>query len=145
MKGISSSVDLGDLPSRRGSKKQKSGKTLFPKVPKFTLPTVDLDDPAVNLVPVQTIPPIQPKNLPPPVAKAPHKTHPLKQTKRPPNLVLDKGYAWRTFKGLITDNEVNACYNMSVKDFERFSIHDLFKVCSFIIFVLFSKRFKENF
>ena len=34
-KGISSSVDLGDLPSHRGSKKQKSGKTPLPKVPKF--------------------------------------------------------------------------------------------------------------
>ena len=34
-KGISSSVDLGDLPTRRGSKKQKSDKTSPPKVPKF--------------------------------------------------------------------------------------------------------------
>ena len=93
MKGISSSMDLGDLPSRRGSKKQKSGKTLFLKVPKFTPPIVDLDDPSVNLVPLQTIPPVQPKNLPPPAAKAPHKTHPLEQTKHPPNLVLDEGYA----------------------------------------------------
>ena len=55
-KGISSSVDLGDLPSRQGSKKQKSGKTPFPKVPKFPPTMVDLDDPLVNLVPIQTIP-----------------------------------------------------------------------------------------
>jgi len=50
-KGISSFVDLGDLPSCRGSKKQKSGKTP-PKVPKFPSTTVDLDDSVVNLVPV---------------------------------------------------------------------------------------------
>ena len=51
-KSISNFVNLGDLPSHRGSKKQKSGKTLLPKVPKFTPPTVDLDNPMVNVVPV---------------------------------------------------------------------------------------------
>ena len=50
-KGISSFVDLGDLPSCRGSKKQKSSKTP-PKVPKFPSMTVDLDNSVVNLVPV---------------------------------------------------------------------------------------------
>ena len=50
-KGISSSVDLGDLPTRRGSKKQKSGKTPPPKVPKFPSATIHLDASAVNLVP----------------------------------------------------------------------------------------------
>ena len=93
--------------------------------------TVDLDDPVVNLVPVQTIPSVQPENLPSLTAKAPRRAHPSKQTKRHPNLVQDEGYAWRIFKGLITNNEVNVCYNMSVKDFKRSSIHDLFKVCSF--------------
>ena len=92
-KGISSSVDLGALPSCRGSKKQKSNKTPPPKVPKFTPLTVDLDDPAVNLFPIQTIQSVQPENLPPLAAKALYRTHPSKSTKRPPNLVLDKGYA----------------------------------------------------
>ena len=36
-KTISSAVDLNDLPSRRGPKKQKSSKTSLPKVPNFTL------------------------------------------------------------------------------------------------------------
>ena len=124
-------MDLGDLPSHRGSKKQKSGKTPLPKVPKFPPTTVDLDNLAVNLVPVQTIPFIQPENLPPSAAKAPYRAHPLEQTKHHPNLVQDKGYARRTFKGFITNNEVNACYNMLVKDFEHSAIHDLLKVCSF--------------
>ena len=43
-KSISSAVDLDDLPSRRGPKKQKPGKASLPKVPKFTPPMVDLDD-----------------------------------------------------------------------------------------------------
>ena len=51
-KMISSAVDLDDLPSRRGPKKQKSGKTSLPKVPKFIPPTVNLDEPLVDVEPV---------------------------------------------------------------------------------------------
>ena len=43
-KSISSAVDLDDLLSRRGPKKQKPSKASLPKVPKFTPPMVDLDD-----------------------------------------------------------------------------------------------------
>ena len=128
-KTISSSVNLGDLPSRRGPKKQKPSKNPLPKVPKFTPLMVDLDDPVINVVPVQTIPPVQID--PPPPAKAFRKTHSSEPSKQPPNQVLDKGYAWRTFKGIIPDNDVNSCYNMLVKDFERSAIHDLFKVYKF--------------
>ena len=127
-KPISSSVDLDYLPSRRGPKKQKSGKASLPKVPKFTQ-TVDLDDIAVNVVPVQIVPLIQTDSPPP--AKAPRKPHSSESSERPPNLVLDKSYAWRTFKGIITKNKGNSCYNMLVKDFERSAIHDLFKVHKF--------------
>ena len=51
-KMISSVVDLDDLPSLRGPKKQKSGKTSLPKVPKFIPPTVNLDKPLVDVEPV---------------------------------------------------------------------------------------------
>ena len=112
-------MNLGDLPSRRGSKKPMPSKNLPPKVPK----TVDLDEPVINMVPVQTDPP--------PPAKTSRRPHPSESSKQPPNLVLDEGYAWRTFKGIIIDNEVNSCYNMSVKDFERSAIQDLFKVHKF--------------
>ena len=64
----------------------------------------------------------------PPPAKTPRKLHPSKPSDCPSNPVLDESYAWRTFKGIITDNEVNECYNMSVKEFEYSSIYDLFKV-----------------
>ena len=84
----------------------------------------------VNVAPVQTVPPVLSENLPPP-AKTFRRTHPSEPSKHPPNLVLDEGYAWKTFKGIITDNEVNSCYNMSVRDYERSAIHDLFKVYNF--------------
>ena len=29
----------------------------------------------------------------------------------------------------MTNMDVAACYNMSLKDFEHFGVHDLFKVC----------------
>ena len=32
----------------------------------------------------------------------------------------------------ITDEDVAACYDMSLKDFEHSSIHDLFKVCELL-------------
>ena len=104
--------------------------TPFPKVLKFTPPMVDLGDPMVNVAPIQTVPPIPSENIPP-LTKTSRRTHPSESSKCPPNLVLDKGYAWKTFKGIITDNEVNSCYNMSMRDFECFAIHDFFKVYNF--------------
>ena len=56
-KSISSVVDLDDLPSRQGPKKQKPGKASLPKVSKFTPPTVDLNDPPVDAEPVQIVNP----------------------------------------------------------------------------------------
>ena len=126
-KSISSVVDLDDLPSRRGPKKQKPSKASFPKVPKITPPTVDLDETPIDVEPVQTIQPVQTDPAPLP-AKTPRKPHPSEPSDRPSNLVLDKSYAWRTFKGIVTDNEVNECYSMLVKEFEHSGIHDLFKV-----------------
>lgn len=86
----------------------------------------------MDMAPAQTTPSVQPKVFPPPAAKPPHRAHPLEKSKRASNLVLDEVYAWRTSKGLIIDNKVNLCYNMSIKDFEHSAIHDLFKVCIFL-------------
>ena len=134
-KPISSTVDLDDLPSRRGPKKQKSAKTSLPKVPKFVPPTVNLDEPLVDVEPVQIVHPVQ--SDPPPPPKAFRKPSSSETSDRPSNLVLDEGYAWRTFKGIVTDREVNECYNMSVKEFERSGIHDLFKVSLSLVLVKF--------
>ena len=119
-------MDLDDLPRRRGAKKQKPVKTPIPEVPKFIPSTVNLDEPLVDVEPVQTVHPVQ--TDPPSSAKNSRKPGPSEPSDRPSNLVLDESYAWRTFKGIITDHEVNECYNMSVREFECFGIHDLFKV-----------------
>ena len=126
-KSISSVVDLDNLPSRRGAKKQKPVKTSVPKVPKFTPLTVNLDDPPVDVELVQIVHPVQ-TDLPPPSVKNSCKPSPSEPSDCPSNLVLDENYAWRTFKGIITNQEVNESYNMSVREFECSGIHDLFKV-----------------
>ena len=62
-KTISSAVDLDDLPSRRGPKKQKSSKTSLPKVPKFTPPTVNMDEKELNILFIKIKIKIKIKNL----------------------------------------------------------------------------------
>ena len=124
-------MDLDNLPSHRGPKKQrpvKADKATLPKIPKFVPPMVNLDESPVDVEPVQTIHLVQTDPTPP--AKTPRKPHPLEPTDHPSNLVLDENYTWRTFKGIVTDNEVNECYNISVKEFERSGIHDLLRVFS---------------
>ena len=88
---------------------------------------MNLDDPPVDVEPVQTVHPVQ-TDLPPLSVKNSCKPSPSEPSDRPSNLVLDENYAWRTFKGIVTDYEVNECYNMSVREFERSGIHDIFKV-----------------
>ena len=112
-----------------------------PRVPKFVPLTVNLDESPIDVEPVQTIHPVHTE--PTPQTKTTCKPPSLEPSDRPSNLVLDEGYAWRTFKGIVTDNEVNECYNMSVKEFERSSIHDLFKVC-LIRLCVFSVSFQNK-
>ena len=100
----------------------------------------------MNVVPTQASPSIVQMEIPPLATKGPQRVHPLVSIPCPPNLVLDEGYAWKTFKGIVVDKEVSACYDMSVKDFERSAIHNLFKVCNFlIILILFSEKFMKKF
>ena len=135
-------MDLDDLLSHRGPKKQnsKAGKAPLPKVPKFVPPTVNLDESLIDVEPVQKIHPVQ--SEPTPQTKTPCKPPSSEPSDRPSNLVLDENYAWRTIKGIVTNNEVNECYNMSVKEFERSGIHDLFKV-SFIRLGVFLNKFSK--
>ena len=137
-------MDLDDLPSHRGPKKQKpvkADKASLPKIPKFVPPTVNLDESPIDVEPIQTIHPVQTE--PTPLAKTARKPPSSEPSDRPSNLVLNESYAWRTFKGIVTDNEVNECYNMLVKEFEPSSIHDLFKVI-FIRLCVFSVSFQNK-
>ena len=40
--------------------------------------------------------------------------------------------AWNRFKMVVKEDDVMACYDIFVKEFERSTVHDLFKVLPFI-------------
>lgn len=44
-------------------------------------------------------------------------------------LLKSESLAWSKFKTVVKHEEVMACFDMFVKEFECFTIHDLFKVC----------------
>ena len=48
------------------------------------------------------------------------------------NLIENKDLAWERFEKAVSGEDVAACYDMSLKDFEHSGVHDLFKVCDFV-------------
>ena len=127
-KNISSRVDLGDLPSRRGrEKKHKSSKSQDVKSP-----------PASNLESLVQVLALDPESKDPPSKKissivhAPTSSTPSKEV--PQHLLGNEDLAWERFSTAMIDVDVGACYNMSLKDFEHSGVHDLFKVSFFFFF-----------
>ena len=55
----------------------------------------------------------------------------------PQNLIKNKDLAWERFKKVMTNEDVEACYDMSLKDFDHSGFHDLFKVCEPFFFFFF--------
>ena len=53
------------------------------------------------------------------------------------NLFENKDLAWERFQKVVTDEDMAVCYDMSLKEFEHFVVHDLFMVC-FLYFVFIS-------
>ena len=47
------------------------------------------------------------------------------------NLLENEDLAWERFEKAITGEDVAACYDMSLKEFEHSGVHDLFKVITF--------------
>ena len=46
------------------------------------------------------------------------------------NIIENEDLAWERFKNAVTDEDINTCYDMSLKDFEHSGVHNLFKVTS---------------
>ena len=61
---------------------------------------------------------------------APTPSFPSKEI--PQHLLGNEDLAWERLMMAMTDADVSACYNMSLKDFEHSGVHDLFKVSKFI-------------
>ena len=48
------------------------------------------------------------------------------------NLIENEDLAWERFEKAVSSEDIAACYDMSLKDFEHSGVHDLFKVCVFV-------------
>ena len=57
----------------------------------------------------------------------------------PSNIIENEDLAWERFQKAIIDEDINICYDMSLKDFEHSGVHDLFKVndCLCLVFAIF--------
>ena len=125
-KNISSRVDLGDLPSRRGrEKKHKSSKPQDIKSP----PASNHESP-VQILALDPEPKDPPSKKISSIVHAPTPSTPSKEV--PQHLLGNEDLAWERFSTAVTDVDVCACYNMSLKDFEHSGVHDLFKVSLYI-------------
>ena len=75
-----------------------------------------------------------------PTETTPSKTPPSKTTmpaisqpspQVPTNIIENENLAWERFQKAVTDEDINICYDMSLKNFEHFGVHDVFKVIVF--------------
>ena len=48
------------------------------------------------------------------------------------NLIENEILAWERFEKAVSGEDIAACYDMSLKDFEHSGVHDLFKVRDFV-------------
>ena len=120
-KNISSRVDLGDLLSRRGREKKHKSKPQDVKLP----PASNLESP-VQVLALDPEPKDPPSKKISSIVHAPTSSTPSKEV--PQHLLGSEDLAWERFSTAVTDVDVGACYNMSLKDFEHSGVHDLFKV-----------------
>ena len=68
----------------------------------------------------------EPAHTPPSKTGVPTSSQP--PVKVASNLLESEDLAWERFEKTISGEDVAACYNMSLREFEHSSVHDLFKV-----------------
>ena len=125
-KSLSKNIDLGSLPSRRDKRvKRGSSHVVKPKLPQSQLPVCIVD---VDLsTPVETTL----SKTSPPKTTAPVSSQPPPRVST--NIIENEDLAWERFGEVVKDEDINVCYDMSLKDFKHSGVHDLFKVrnCTF--------------
>ena len=114
---------MGDLPSRRG--REKKHKSTKPQDVKST-PPVSNQGSLVQILNLDSEPKDPPSKKVSSTVHAPTSSLPSKEV--PQHLLGNEDLAWERFMTAVTDADVSACYNMSLKDFEHSGVHDLFKV-----------------
>ena len=56
------------------------------------------------------------------------------------NIIENEDLAWERFQMAVLDEDISACYDMGLKEFEHSGVHDLFN-----IYILFSSLFIQQF
>ena len=127
-RSLSKSLDLGNLPNCRGKKaKHGSSQVVKPNIPSSQpVKIYDVD----SSTPIETTP----SKTPPSKAIVPT-PQPSQQVLS--NIIENEDLAWEHFQKAILDEDINVCYDMSLKDFEHSGVHDLFKVSNFSFFLIF--------
>ena len=124
-KNLSKGVNLGNLPSRCKEKKAKH-RSSQPRVVKPNQP-VPIQQPSIQILNVDLEPRdpsfIQTSST----ANVLASSQPSRRV--PQNLIENEKLAWERFEKVVRNEDVVACYDMSLKEFEYSSVHDLFKVC----------------
>ena len=120
-KPLSKHLDIGNQPSRRGKKaKHTSSQAAKPNSPppQSSIMVYDVD----SSTPTETTP----SKTPPSKTTVPATSQPSAHI--PTNIIENENLAWEHFQKVVTDDDINVCYDMSLKDFEYSGVHDLFKV-----------------
>ena len=124
-KNISSRVDLGDLPSRRGREKKHKSKPQDVKSP-----LIPNQESPMQILTLDSEPKDPPSKKISSIVHAATPSTPSKEV--PQHLLGNEDLAWERFTTAVTNVDVGACYNISLKDFEHSGVHDLFKVSLYI-------------
>ena len=117
-------LNIGNLPSQRGKKaKHGSSQTAKPNLPP--------PQPSIMIYDVDSSTPTETtlSKTPPSKMTVPATSQPSQQV--PSNIIENEDLAWERFPKAVTDEDINVCYDKSLKDFEHSGVHDLFKVMAF--------------
>ena len=94
-------------------------------------PNLPPPQPSIKIYDVDSSTPTEttPSKTPPSKTTVPATSQPSAHI--PTNIIENENLAWEHFQKAVTDEDINVCYDMSLKDFEHSSVHDLFKVMAF--------------
>ena len=120
-KTLSKNLDLENLPSRQHKKTRHGLSQVVKSNPPSSHQPAQVFD-------VDSSTPVETTSSQTPPSKLTLSTLPQPSQKVSSNIIENESLAWERFKNAVTDEDINTCYDMSLKDFEHSGIHDLFKV-----------------
>ncbi|KAL0013583.1 hypothetical protein SO802_000652 [Lithocarpus litseifolius] len=117
-----------ELTIRRRKEKKAKYRSSKPRVVKPSLPVLPTQQPSVQIHDIDSEPRDPPSMDAPSIAKVLASSQHSRRV--PQNLIENKDLAWERFEKVVTDQDVAACYDMSLKEFKYSGVNDLFKAMS---------------